>query len=227
VDEELELSKIWNIGEKAFAAICDDARSLAPRMIVEFGSGPSTIRLAEAFPEARVLSIDHWQPQIERVCVLAERHGVAERIEVYERPLIWQLHGGALYHSYAHGPLPAEVDVIAIDGPPRAITRRGREVCMYQAVASLRLGGRAYLDDDYRRSAERNTVRNWLTTYPDVFKTWVLPFDHQVYLLEKLAVPRARRPHPSVMLDVALANIGRAAEATWNRIKTRASGAAP
>lgn len=154
MDEELELSKIWSIGERSFAAICDDARSLAPRTIVEFGSGPSTIRLAQAFPDARVISIDHWQPQIELVRTPAERHGVAERIEICERPLVWQLHGGALYHSYAHGPLPAEVDVVVIDGLPRAITRRGLEVCMNQALASLRLSGRAYLDD-YRRCAEQ------------------------------------------------------------------------
>lgn len=219
MDSELSLAEFWSIGEQAFSAICQDAGQVGPTKIVEFRAGPSSVRLAQAFPAAHITSVDNWSPQLDRVRALAERHDVTERLEISHRPLIWQWHAAALYHSYAPGDLPAEIDVVVIDGPRKAITPRGREACLHQAIGALRVGGRVYLDD-YRRASEQHIVRNWLRAYPEVFRTWVLPFDHQICVLEKVAVARPPRVHPSIVVDVGWANIRRGAERMWELVKS-------
>jgi predicted O-methyltransferase YrrM len=206
---ELDLSGSWSIGERAFEALCGDARAIAPSSIVEFGSGPSSVRLALAFPDARVFSVDHSPEFGGSTIDLVARYSLSSRVEVSIRPLSLQVHGGALYQSYRPGPFPASIDVILVDGPPE-YTRRGREASLHQAIRFLRVGGRIYLDD-YQREGEKQTVRNWELAYPGAFRKWVLPHDHEVCVLEKIAPTRAARPNPLVLGDVTLVNLARGA----------------
>jgi hypothetical protein len=207
LDPALEFTSIWSIGEEAFSAVCADAGQLSPRTIVEFGSGVSSVRLALAFPAAEVFSIDDSTQFGGATQTLAERHGLTEQVHVSIRPLTWQWHRGALYQSYAAGPFPDQIDVVVIDGPPSS-TQRGREACLHHVVGALRAGGRVYLDD-YGRAGERQIVKNWLTAFPGVFQKWVLPFGHEVCVLEKTTPAAKARVDPRVFADVMLANARR------------------
>ena len=57
--DRLNLDTGWSIGQIAFERIETLLLQMSPvERILEFGSGPSSIRLAMAFPKAQVLSVE-------------------------------------------------------------------------------------------------------------------------------------------------------------------------
>ena len=192
IPEELKLDNDWSIGEKAFSFLVEELRSLAVENLLEFGSGVSSTRLALELPQVRLLSIESNPTFYRHTVQLLDRYVPGHSVKVELRELCWQRHGLGLYQSYRPGPFFPRVDALIIDGPP-GWTHRGREVCLYQAFRSLRIGGRVYLDD-YARPDEQQIVRNWEATYPGVFRIRVLDFPHSpLCVLEKTTdLPHAR-----------------------------------
>jgi len=171
----------WCLGTSAYDAVLARLREIDARVIVEYGSGASTVCLSRDLPGARIVSIDDDPRYFDRT--RAHLPDDAE-VELMHRTLRWQRHGGAPYLSYAEGPLPEEVCAVIIDGPPHW-TRRGREACLYQVAPKLREGALVFLDD-YARGAEKRIVQNWLAAYPGGLeqRTTIRENDH-VAVLEK------------------------------------------
>lgn len=192
IPEVLNLDQSWCLGEKTFSVLLKELQSFSVESLVEFGSGISSTRLALQLPHVRLLSIESNQTYYARTVQLLDRFVPEHRVSVEWRELCWQRHGLGFYQSYCAGPFPPRIDALIIDGPP-GWTYRGREVCLYQAFRSLRVGGRVYLDD-YDRPEEQQIVRNWEAAYPGVFGIRVLNTSPtQVCVLEKTRdVPRAR-----------------------------------
>ena len=58
-NEKLNLDGQWSLTEAAFETMVRLLSEMGePKQFVEYGSGPSTVRLAMAFPEAGITSID-------------------------------------------------------------------------------------------------------------------------------------------------------------------------
>lgn len=173
----------WALGERAYARVLRELRAMEAPTIVEFGSGASTAALARDLPTATIFSVDSDATYFERTRAQLPSNA---KVELVHRPLVWQLHGGAPYLCYARCDLPNAVDALLIDGPPHW-TRRGREACLYQAMPSLKIGARIFLDD-YKRVPERRTVRHWLAAYPDALRlVEVIEEGDRVAVLEKTA----------------------------------------
>jgi len=206
--EELVLDDSWSIGEDALRFLVEDLRSLQMEHLVEFGSGVSTVRLALSFPHTAILSIESSHQFYLRTLQLLDRHVPAHRVTLELRGLHWQRHGFGLYQSYRPGPMPARVDATIIDGPPWW-TMRGREACLYQVFDVLRIGGRVYLDD-FKRSAEQQIVRNWLSSYPGACRVRSVSCGHGLCVLEKIRhLPRPRRMQLAVLRDNWVRNSAR------------------
>ena len=143
----------WAIGEEPYCRILEALSGRRVRNIIEFGSGLSTVRLAQSFPEARILSIEQ-DPEIrERVMRLLHVHEVANAV-VLHCPLRVLRIGARVYLSYA---LPMEClgtdfDFVLIDGPIDGMTVRGREAPLYEVFSLVRIGGLFVLDDYSRES---------------------------------------------------------------------------
>jgi len=214
MQDELNLDKDWRIGEDSFAALVGIIEPLVPRVIVEFGSGASSVRLAQSFPQSVIHSVDHDPEYAAQTRTLQQVHGVSN-LTVHLRPLRWQIHGGALYQSYAVGELPAKIDAVIVDGPPYYV-HLGREACFHQIVDKLRMGGVVILDDS-KRSVEKKTVENWLAAFPGNFKLKYLAVGHGLCVLEKTGKSRRSLPLRALVgnyvaaalwLSVALRNRG-------------------
>jgi hypothetical protein len=203
------LSGPWSIGEDAFAELVRDMTAVHPRVIVEFGSGESSVRLAKAFPDSRVLSIESSEEFFQRSLDCARRNGVGPPgLSIELRPLRFRCIAGAVYETYESGPFPSRIDAVLIDGPPYW-TGRGRQACLYDVAAGLRVGGRVYLDD-CQRAQEHLIVRNWVKSYPYAFRVSALPVGHGLAMLEKLVpVPALPPSVPSVILDAWLVHAKR------------------
>jgi len=210
----------WALGESAYSQILPHLRAIESPTIVEFGSGASTAALAHDLPDATILSIDDDATYFART--RAQLPSTA-RVNLVHRPLTWQRHGGAPYLSYAHGDLPDAVDAVLVDGPPHW-TRRGREACLYQAMPALKTGGRIFLDD-YKRTAERRMVRNWLDAYPSSLRlVGVIEQGDHVAVLEKTAEASSPRHTLSRRADAHLHAVLQPLTSTVRRIAMRLRG---
>jgi predicted O-methyltransferase YrrM len=181
---ELDLDVGWRIGETAFSVLVADLQSLSPSRIVEFGSGASSVRLAQEFPHTHILSIDHSPEFLNETEALKNKFVPNSNLELSLRPLTWQRYGLSWYFSYAPSKLPEPLDAIIIDGPP-FYTRRGREACLYQSINNLRVGGKVYLDDVWRRH-EKQIFANWLASFPRCFTQNIFTVGHHIGILEKI-----------------------------------------
>ncbi|MGS1095894.1 class I SAM-dependent methyltransferase [Aquamicrobium terrae] len=148
-----------------------------PAVVVELGSGVSTIVVAAALRRnqtGRLFSLDHDHAFLLQTEKHLSRHGLEEWVKTYHAPLTeWvpdpssPTQAGDRFQWYD---VPAEVaglkqiDLLVVDGPPMASSKR----CRYPAVPffyqRLKEGGQVMLDDAHRDD-ERFIVKAWTTEF--------------------------------------------------------------
>ena len=200
--EQLSLDTGWSIGETAFKRIETLLLQMSPiERILEFGSGPSSIRLAMAFSEAEVLSIEgDWRNYAETTSLMRSFWN-KRNLSIKYRPITLESYGDAEFLTYEDGMFwEEEMDCVIIDGPP-VYTLRGREACLYQVYDQIRIGGLVILDD-FRRSYEKQIVENWLSVYPGSFTVAVIREDHHLAVLRKTRSVMPCWDAPARLLDV-------------------------
>jgi len=154
----------WKADMGLLTLVTDHIFERRPQLVVEFGAGASTLVLARALQLAgggRLISFDQHQSFVDATRDWLADYGlVADLRAVPLRPLedwpgLW----------YDHGPLPHDIDLMLIDGPPWSIhplTRGGAEI-LFDHVAP---GGTVMLDDG-ARPGERFVARRWRRLRPD------------------------------------------------------------
>ena len=186
--EQLNLDAGWSIGETAFESIATTLLEMSPvERILEFGSGPSSIRLAMAFSEAQVLSVEGDWRNFAETTDLMRSFWDKRNLSVKYRPITLESYGDAEFLTYEDGVFwdgQEEMDCVIIDGPP-VYTLRGREACLYQVYDQIKIGGLVILDD-FRRSFEKQIVENWLSVYPGSFTVEMIREDHHLAVLHKI-----------------------------------------
>ena len=184
--DRLNLDAGWSIGETAFERITTTLLEMSSvERILEFGSGPSSIRLAMAFSEAEVLSIEGDWRNFAETMNLMQTFWDKRNLSIKYRPITLESYGDAEFLTYEDGMFwEEEIDCVIIDGPP-VYTLRGREACLYQVYDQVKIGGLVILDD-FRRSYEKQIVENWLSVYPGSFTVSIIREDHHLAVLRKI-----------------------------------------
>ena len=200
--DRLNLDTGWSIGETAFGRIETLLLQMSPvERILEFGSGPSSVRLAMAFSEAEVLSIEGDWRNFAETTDLMHKFLDKRNLSIKYRPITLESYGDADFLTYEDGVFwEDEIDCVIIDGPP-VYALRGREACLYQVYDQIKIGGLVILDD-YRRSYEKQIVENWLSVYPDSFKVEIIREDHHLVVLRKIKSTIPCWDAPARLLDV-------------------------
>jgi predicted O-methyltransferase YrrM len=141
-----------------------------PSSVIEIGSGLSTLLVAQALEVCgaggHILALEHEKTYLDRSVALLAQHGVSHRAQVIHAPLIETDIRGEIFRWYdlSSCRLPDQVDLIFIDGPPKATGSLAR----YPALPLLidRLGPRGVvLMDDANRPDERSAVKRWQEEY--------------------------------------------------------------
>jgi predicted O-methyltransferase YrrM len=169
--DELELphSALPNLGSwKAdvglLRLVSDHIAANAPRVMVEFGAGASTLVAARALQRAgggRLYSFEQHEDFVEATRLWIAEYGL--EADIRAAPLTPSKDWPGLW--YGHGPLPESIDLLLVDGPPWTIhpLTRGAADSLFDRIA---VGGTVMLDDA-ARPGERLVARRWRKRWPN------------------------------------------------------------
>jgi predicted O-methyltransferase YrrM len=166
----------WSAGADFLTLLVEHVLAARPIMIVECGSGLSTLMLARCCAlngAGRVYSLEQGSAYAARSRAELARYGLEAYATVLHAPLRpYSLHG-EIHTWYALAGLPqAPIDLMVIDGPPG----RSAPLARYPALPLLfdRLGpaGTVFLDDAARPD-EQAILARWRAEFPDLDLTQV------------------------------------------------------
>jgi predicted O-methyltransferase YrrM len=155
----------WKADTGLLTLIADHILTHKPKLVVEFGTGASTLIVARALQmagggafisfEQHAQFVDATRAWLAEHDLKADLRAVPLRPSPRGWPGLW----------YDHGPLPGDIDLLLIDGPPWTLhpfTRGAAEILFAQMAP----GGTILLDDG-ARPGERVIARRWRKAWPD------------------------------------------------------------
>jgi len=142
-------------------------RTRKPRLVLELGSGTSTVWIAYALQEigGRLVSLDHDPEYAAKTRAALTAHGLTDVAEVREAPLQPVVLDGRSFPWYDMTALAdlRGVDLLLIDGPPEKTGPDARYPAM--RVLEDRLADAAtVVFDDAHRHDEQAALRKWVET---------------------------------------------------------------
>jgi predicted O-methyltransferase YrrM len=164
-DDALPYLGSWKADTGLLKLLVDHIFEHKPRLVVEFGTGASTLVLAKALQLAgggTLISFEQHADFVEASKRWLAEHGLKADVRVARLkpsprgwPGLW----------YDHGPLPAGIDLMLIDGPPWSVHpfTRGAAETLFDKMSP---GGTIMLDDA-ARPGERIVARRWRKLHPD------------------------------------------------------------
>jgi predicted O-methyltransferase YrrM len=161
----------WKADTGLLRLLIDHILDKKPKLVVEFGTGASTLIIARALKLAgggRLISFEQHADFVEATGKWLAEHGLEadlRAVPLRPAPCGWP----GLW--YDHGPLPGDIDLLLVDGPPWTIhpMTRGAAGILFDNIAR---GGTIMLDDA-ARPGERLVARRWKKTRPDfAFRLW-------------------------------------------------------
>jgi predicted O-methyltransferase YrrM len=142
-------------------------RSRKPKLVLELGSGTSTVWIAYALKETggRLISLDHEPGYAEKTRAALTAHGLDEVAEVRDAPLRPVVLDGRTFPWYDAEALAdlSGIDLLVIDGPPERTGPDARYPAMRVLENRLADAATIVFDDEYRQD-ERAALAKWLET---------------------------------------------------------------
>ena len=170
----------WTLAPDALRFLYRLVLTLAPRHVVELGSGLSTCVLARAAAEGSlpcaVSSVEH-DPAFRRATARKlERYGLAGVVRFQLAPLVARKCLDRTVPMYdlnpAHLACDLPADLVLIDGPPSLLG--GREGTLYQVMDFARPGTLVLLDDA-GRAEEQSALARWKARFDRAIEVALLP----------------------------------------------------
>lgn len=159
----------WAIDPFMAVTIVNTILDVRPRLVVECGSGASTVVAGAALRKLggrrRLLSVDHnpLYAGISRSHVL--RHGLQQWAEVREAPLVDGPYG--LWYELSAFDTDADIDLLLVDGPSTEIGPDARRPALPALYDRLSHDARILVDDAVREG-EQAAIASWQRDFPDL-----------------------------------------------------------
>lgn len=156
----------WKADTGLLTLVADHILAHRPKLVVEFGTGASTLIIARALQISgggTLISFEQHEEFVEATRIWLGEHGLSadlRAVPLAPAPAGWP----GLW--YEHGPLPDGIDLMLIDGPPWTIHpfTRGAASTLFDRIAP---GGTIMLDDA-ARPGERLVARRWRREWPEL-----------------------------------------------------------
>jgi predicted O-methyltransferase YrrM len=185
----LPATRGWAASPDLLLALIDLVIAERPSLIVECGSGASTLWLALALRrfgiDGRIIALDHDPAFGHKTRDFLARHDVLDLAEVRDAPLESFNLDGETYSWYAAAAWKelAGIDLLFVDGPPAATGHQARYPALPLLSGTLSPVATIVLDDLIVPDMQE-VLRLWLAAYPD-FSSEILPLEKQAAVLRR------------------------------------------
>jgi len=185
----LPATRGWAASPDLLVVLVDLVIGERPSLVVECGSGASTLWLALAMRrfgiDGRIVALDHDPAFGAKTRDLLARHDVGDLAEVRDAPLETFSLDGQAYEWYARKAWEdlAGIDLLFVDGPPATTGHQARYPALPLLAGSLSPAATAVLDDLVVPDMQE-VLRRWLAAYPD-FSSELLPLEKQAAVLRR------------------------------------------
>ena len=186
-NDVLPATRGWAASPDLLAVLVDLMVAERPSLVVECGSGASTLWLALAMRrfgiDGRIIALDHDPVFGGQTRDFLARHGVDDLAEVRDAPLESFTLDGDTYSWYARRAWEdlTGIDLLFVDGPPAATGHQARYPALPLLREALNPAATVVLDDLVVPDMQE-TLRLWLDAYPE-FGSELLPLEKQAALL--------------------------------------------
>ena len=194
VNDVLPATRVWAASPDLLVVLVDLVITERPSLIVECGSGASTLWLALAMRQfdidGRIIALDHDPVFGGKTRDFLARHGVSDLAEVRDAPLESFSLEGETYSWYARQAWAdlTEIDLLFVDGPPATTGHQARYPALPLLAGSLSPVATAVLDDLVVPDMQK-VLQRWLDSYPD-FRSEILPLEKQAAVLRRSGRPQ-------------------------------------
>ncbi len=188
-NDVLPATRGWAASPDLLMVLVDLVVSERPSLVVECGSGASTLWLALAMRrfgvDGRVVALDHDPVFGAKTRDLLARHDVSDLAEVRDAPLESFSIDGETYSWYARQAWEdlKGIDLLFVDGPPATTGHQARYPALPLLGGLLSPAATAVLDDLVVPDMQK-VLQLWLDAYPD-FGSEVLPLEKQAAVLRR------------------------------------------
>ena len=154
----------WKADTGLLTLLADHILSERPRLVVEFGTGASTLIIAKALELAgggTLISFEQHEDFVAKTRGWLAEHGLSadlRAVPLVPSPCGWP----GLW--YDHGPLPNGIDLLVIDGPPWTIHPLTRGAA--ETLFGLLSPSATIILDDAARPGERIVAQRWRKRHP-------------------------------------------------------------
>jgi predicted O-methyltransferase YrrM len=192
-NDVLPATRVWAASPDLLVVLVDLVVTERPSLVVECGSGASTLWLALAMRRfginGRIIALDHDPVFGGKTRDFLARHDVGDLAEVRDAPLESFSLDGQTYSWYARRAWEdlKGIDLLFVDGPPATTGHQARYPALPLLSGSLSPVATAVLDDLIVPDMQK-VLRLWLDAYPD-FDSEILPLEKQAAVLRRNGVP--------------------------------------
>jgi hypothetical protein len=155
--DDADLWDGWVLPRPTAKALVARLRVRAPRLVLEAGSGVSTLILAgyARDHDATVVSLEHDPRYARQTAKLLDRHGLGGVVTLCLAPLRRHPSGRGPWYAC---PLPDGIEFAIIDGPPKSVG--GRAAALPALLPHLARVWELWMDDGNRKS-EKDAAAAW------------------------------------------------------------------
>jgi predicted O-methyltransferase YrrM len=185
----LPATRGWAASPDLLVVLVDLVITERPSLVVECGSGASTLWLALAMRQfgidGRIIALDHDPVFGGQTRDFLARHDVGDLAEVRDAPLESFSLDGETYSWYGRRAWQdlTGIDLLFVDGPPATTGHQARYPALPLLSKSLSPVATAVLDDLVVPDMQK-ILRLWLDAYPD-FSSEILPLEKQAAVLRR------------------------------------------
>jgi predicted O-methyltransferase YrrM len=153
----------WAASPDVLLTLVSISKKIKPKVVVDLGSGISTLVLAKTSPNAKIFSIDHLAEFAGKTNLLLEEHQIAN-VDLRVAPLSPHPSGGDWYSVSAFADID-QIDLLFIDGPPGSKDDKARHPVLAQCLSKLSPGA-VIVIDDAGRAGERELAEMFASALP-------------------------------------------------------------
>ena len=185
----LPATRGWAASPDLLLLLVDLVITERPSLVVECGSGASTLWLALAMRkfgiDGRIIALDHDPVFAGKTRDFLARHDVRELAEVRDAPLESFSLDGESYSWYARRAWEdlTGIDLLFVDGPPAATGHQARYPALPLLSGALSPAATVVLDDLVVPDMQQ-VLKLWGDAYPDLCSE-ILPLEKQAAVLHR------------------------------------------